>query len=170
MATKTNADLRYERFAREFVVDHNGKQAAIRAGYSERSAESQASRLLRYAKVRQIIKKLEAKTNKGLDLQVDRIKLEVARVAYFNVKNAFDERGNPIPIHQMPDDVAAGIAVLKFDPKGRIREIRGWDKNSGLVSAMKHTGMFGKDNDQVGKSIARVIVIPAKKPAGQGAG
>jgi len=39
-------------FVREYVVDKNGKQAAIRAGYSPKTAEVQASRLLSYAKVR----------------------------------------------------------------------------------------------------------------------
>ena len=39
-------------FVREYAVDKNGKQAAIRAGYSPKTAEAQASRLLSYAKVR----------------------------------------------------------------------------------------------------------------------
>jgi phage terminase small subunit len=39
-------------FVREYVVDKNGKQAAIRAGYSPASAEMQASRLLSKEKVR----------------------------------------------------------------------------------------------------------------------
>ena len=40
-----------QRFAEEFLVDLNGKQAAIRAGYSPRSAEVTASRLLSDANV-----------------------------------------------------------------------------------------------------------------------
>ncbi len=35
-----------EKFCREYVLDYNGTQAAIRAGYSEKTARSQASRLL----------------------------------------------------------------------------------------------------------------------------
>lgn len=35
-----------DRFCREYVVDYNGTQAAIRAGYSKKTARSQASRLL----------------------------------------------------------------------------------------------------------------------------
>ncbi len=42
-------------FVREYLVDHNATQAAIRAGYSARSAESQGSRLLRNAKVAQAV-------------------------------------------------------------------------------------------------------------------
>ena len=40
------------RFVDEYQVDLNGTQAAIRAGYSERTAAQQASRLLRNVKVR----------------------------------------------------------------------------------------------------------------------
>jgi len=42
-------------FCAEYVKDRNAKQAAIRAGYSERTAESQGSRLLRNAKVAQFV-------------------------------------------------------------------------------------------------------------------
>jgi phage terminase small subunit len=44
------------RFVEEYIVDLNGKRAAIRAGYSPKTAEVQASRLLRYAQVRMAIK------------------------------------------------------------------------------------------------------------------
>ena len=42
-------------FVAEYLVDRNGKQAAIRAGYSPRSAEMQASRLRRIDKVQAAI-------------------------------------------------------------------------------------------------------------------
>lgn len=40
------------RFVHEYLIDLSGKEAAIRAGYSERTAASQASRLLRDPDVR----------------------------------------------------------------------------------------------------------------------
>lgn len=49
---------RYRIFAREYLVDLNGKRAAIAAGYSKRSAEVTASRLLRKSRVQKIIRKL----------------------------------------------------------------------------------------------------------------
>jgi len=45
-------------FCQEYIIDLNGKQAAIRAGYSKKSAQEQASRLLSYAKVQQELEKL----------------------------------------------------------------------------------------------------------------
>ena len=44
-----------QRFADEYLIDLNATQAAIRAGYSPKSAEQQGSRLLRNAKVRAYI-------------------------------------------------------------------------------------------------------------------
>jgi len=52
---------RQEAFVREYLVDSNGKAAAIRAGYSANTAESQASRLLRNAKVASAVQAGKAK-------------------------------------------------------------------------------------------------------------
>jgi phage terminase small subunit len=46
---------RRSRFAKEYCIDYNGTQAAIRAGYAANSAHVEASRLLKIAKVREAI-------------------------------------------------------------------------------------------------------------------
>ena len=43
------------RFVEEYLIDLNATQAAIRAGYSARTAEQQGTRLLRYAQVSQAV-------------------------------------------------------------------------------------------------------------------
>lgn len=53
-------------FVQEYMRSGNGKHAAIAAGYSERSAESQASRMLRDAKVKQYLNKKEANLDRDL--------------------------------------------------------------------------------------------------------
>ena len=55
-AVPTELTLKQSRFVEEFLVDLNGKQAAIRTGYSPRTAEVQASRLLSNAKVDAAVK------------------------------------------------------------------------------------------------------------------
>lgn len=50
-----------EKFCREWIKDGNGKQAAIRAGYSPKSATEQGSRLLSYANVQNRIAELMSK-------------------------------------------------------------------------------------------------------------
>ncbi len=50
-------------FITEYMKDKNGTQAAIRAGYSERSAYSQASDLL---KIPEIMQEIEARQNAAM--------------------------------------------------------------------------------------------------------
>ena len=49
-------------FCREYVVDHNGTQAAIRAGYSKKTASTQADQLLHILEVKQEIGRIDAET------------------------------------------------------------------------------------------------------------
>lgn len=58
-------------FCREYVVDYNGKQAAIRAGYAEGSAEVAASRLLSQDKVLSYVRELQAEQTKRLAISAD---------------------------------------------------------------------------------------------------
>jgi phage terminase small subunit len=58
-------------FIAEYMVDLNGKQAAIRAGYSEKTAEVQASRLLSNAKVAAEVERRSEKRQKKLGLSAD---------------------------------------------------------------------------------------------------
>ena len=51
-------------FAKEYLVDHNATQAAVRAGYSVRTAKQQGSRLLTYVDVQEEIALLEATQQK----------------------------------------------------------------------------------------------------------
>lgn len=57
---KEKAPDRQIQFAQEYVIDFNGKQAAIRAGYAPNSAEVTACKLLRTAKVRSEVERLLA--------------------------------------------------------------------------------------------------------------
>ena len=45
MAEEKKLSGKEERFCQEYIVDYNATKAAIRAGYSERSAETQVALL-----------------------------------------------------------------------------------------------------------------------------
>ena len=55
-----------ERFCQEYIIDYIGKEAAIRAGYSEDSAKQQAYRLLQREDVRERIFQLQEEKVKSL--------------------------------------------------------------------------------------------------------
>jgi hypothetical protein len=48
-------NLPQQAFIREYLIDRNGTQAAIRAGYSAKTAYSQAERLLRHVEIRRAV-------------------------------------------------------------------------------------------------------------------
>lgn len=53
-----------ERFCEEYLVDYNATQAAIRAGYKEKSAANQGSRLLKNDEVLARVRELQEEFNK----------------------------------------------------------------------------------------------------------
>ena len=53
-------------FVQEYIKSRNGTQAAIKAGYSPKSAEVQASRLLKNDKIRKHLEKVQDQINRDL--------------------------------------------------------------------------------------------------------
>ena len=68
-----NLTAKQEAFCHEYTVDMNATQAAIRSGYSKRSAEVQGVRLLKNVKVSVYVSDLMAKRNKSADVNAKRI-------------------------------------------------------------------------------------------------
>jgi phage terminase small subunit len=60
-----------DQFVREYLIDLNGTQAAIRAGYSKRTANEQAARLLAKVSVREAIDRAQQERAERLDLDAD---------------------------------------------------------------------------------------------------
>lgn len=56
MVTNTELSEKQIRFVQEYLVDSNGTKAAIRAGYSPKAANQQASRLLTKANIQALLK------------------------------------------------------------------------------------------------------------------
>lgn len=63
-----------QRFVDEYLVDSNATQAAIRAGYSAKTAEQQGSRLLRNVQVAAAIEERGAKLAKKVGTTAERVR------------------------------------------------------------------------------------------------
>jgi len=72
-------------FVSEYLIDRNAKQAAIRAGYSVRTAEVQGSRLLSKDKVKELVDKKTAKLEEKIGLTAEMAMREVKAIATSNV-------------------------------------------------------------------------------------
>lgn len=104
-----------ERFCREFVLDHNGTQAAIRAGYSKQTAAAQASRLLTDVNVQLRVKELDQKVTHNLEITHEMIIAEYAKLAFFNPKKLFDQAGKLMPVNKLDDATAAAVSSFEMD-------------------------------------------------------
>lgn len=121
------------RFCSEYVVDSNGTQAAIRAGYSRRSANPQAARLLAKANISERIATLEADVLQALHLHVVDVRRAVARHihadGHSDVRDYQDDEGNYLPLSKLSESAAlnlSGFEVVKknlVSGDGKVDEI-----------------------------------------------
>ena len=76
---------RQARFVKEYLIDMNGTQAAIRAGYSKHTANEQAARLLAKVSVKAAVEAGAAKQHEQLDLTAQKVLTELLGVGYATV-------------------------------------------------------------------------------------
>lgn len=69
-------------FVKQYVLDHNGAQAAIRAGYAANSARVSASRLLTNDNVIEAINEIENDANIRHEINLDRVIQKLGSIAY----------------------------------------------------------------------------------------
>ncbi len=147
-------------FVREYLVDFNATQAAIRAGYSEKTAGSQGERLLRNAEIQKAIDAGKASVCKRNEVTVDRIVQELERIAFGDLKNSVKWDGNKTVIcasDELSPDVSATIASIEEDerdtPHGTHRKVKvkHWDKLRALELLARYKGMLVDRKEISGK-------------------
>ena len=136
---------RVHKFATEYTKDFNGTQAAIRAGYSKRSAYSTASRLLKRAEVQELLSKaverrtaVAAKAIEVADITADRLYLEAARIAFADLRELYNEQGQLRPVREWPDDIAAAIPGVETVDQNLVA-------GDGVIDRVHKVKRMGKD-------------------------
>jgi phage terminase small subunit len=156
-----------QRFCDEYLIDLNATQAAIRAGYSKKTANEQGARLLVNVSIQKKIFELQKEREKRTEITQDSVLHELALIAFAkasdyarvvekdamvevdgNMVPVLDEDGNqvkyrtvePILTDELTEDQKKAIAVIK---KGRDGfEIKPYSKIQALELLGKHLGMF----------------------------
>jgi len=148
-------------FVKEYLVDLNATQAAIRAGYSAKMADKIGSQLLGKTRVLESVQKAMAERSQRTEITADRVLAEYAKLAFFDPRKFYDDNGCLIPIHELPDDAAACIAGMDVSTErvgkdkdgspefATVRKIKLVDKKGALDSVARHLGMF---NDKLNLS------------------
>ena len=138
-----------ERFCLEYLTDLNATQAAIRAGYSENTANEQGSRMLAKVNVQKRIAELQAERAERLQIQQDDILRELASIAFASPAHYMDvvqvdgtSRILVKPTAEWTEQQKAAVTSIKNTPNGV--EIRLSDKVKALELLGKHLGMFNR--------------------------
>jgi phage terminase small subunit len=125
-------------FVQHYLIDSNATQAAVRAGYSVKTAYSIGEENLRKPEIRAAIDAAMADTAARLGITAERVMRERSRLAFFDPRRLFASNGEPIPIHELDDDTAAALAGLdvheEFAGTGEARVFVGYTKKYKLAS------------------------------------
>lgn len=152
-----------DRFVDEWLIDFNGTQAAIRAGYSPKTAAAAAARLLRNVNIQAEIARRQKDLQRRTEISQDRVVKELARIAFADASDYAcietltyeNEDGTVSPVQivspkdtgALSDDQRAAIAGIKQGANGI--EIKLHDKIKALELLGRHIGMF---NDKLSLS------------------
>lgn len=141
-------------FVQEYLIDLNATQAAIRAGYSKKTAEVIGHENLRKPYISSAIQKAMKKREDRTEITQDRVLEEYAKLAFFDPRKFFNDDGNLKNIVDLDDNTAAcvaGVDVITISSKEnyveQIKKIKITDKKAALDSIAKHLGMFDKDKN-----------------------
>ena len=153
---KAELEPRQERFVQEYLIDLNGTQAYMRAepGTTEKSARTLASRMLAKVNVQKRIAAERAKTAAKLSITRERALAEYAKLAFFDMRQAYHDSGALKMPHELDEDTAAAIAAYetvemdgggKDAPPLQVRKVKWADKRAALDSIMKAQGWNKSD-------------------------
>lgn len=143
------------RFVREFLVDRNATQAAIRAGFSAKTAREQGHALRGKPEIQTLIREAEAQLAERTEITQEMIIRELALIGFANMQDylRIGENGDPfLDFSKLTREQAAPIVEVTVedfkDGRGEdARDVRRVkfklaDKKGALVDLGKHLGMF----------------------------
>lgn len=164
---------RQRQFCEEYLIDLNATQAAIRAGYKEKYAHTNAPKLLQNTTIKAKIDELMAERARRTEITQDRVIKELAIIAFSNAADyaavveremsmevdghmvkLLDDDGNPMMYRtvepvltaELTDEQRRALSVIKKGKDGF--EVKPYDKVRALELLGKHLGMF-KDSVEV---------------------
>ena len=139
---------KHEQLVQEYFVDYNQTMAAIRAGYSSKTAGQIAYELFKKPQIKARVDEIQAQRSKRIGLNADRVLQELARLALIDPSQLVDESTGRISTGATSDDRAAIQSIrvkrttnLKDMTTTEEHEIRLTDKVKALELLTKAMGI-----------------------------
>ena len=141
-----------EMFCKEYITDFNGKQAAIRAGYSENTASVIASENLTKPNVQIFLKTIMKERAKKLEINQEYVLKNILEVQQRCMQHK--------PVMQYDKFEKEYVQVTDINEAGEEVGVYTFDAgnaNKSLDMLAKYTGFYSADNDQ------KCVIIPVIK-------
>jgi phage terminase small subunit len=168
-----------QRFVDEYLIDLNATQAAIRAGYSPKTAGQIGDENLKKPQIAEAIEKAVSERSARTGITADRVLAELAKIGFADIRKAIKwysqanvaaiddpdsealvEEGalrfavqNQVELvssDEIDDATAAAIAEIGQSSTGALK-VKLHDKRAALVDIGKHLGMFKERVELTGK-------------------
>jgi phage terminase small subunit len=156
------------RFVEEYVIDLNGEASAKRAGYHPVYSHE----LLKKPWVREEIAKRQEKASQDTGVTPERVLQEISRIAFCDVREAFNADGTLKAIRTLPDDLARAVSAVEVketrgkEKKGAVRKLRFWAKDRALQQLGQHFKLFTEVHEIRGAEELMRRLNAAKKRIG----
>ena len=147
-------------FVKEYLIDMNATQAAIRAGYSEKSARQIGSETLSYPYIQDAVQKAMEERAGRVDITADMVLQELRKLAFSNMENYMDlDGGRPtLNFNDLTSEQSAAITEVTIDtrheyndgePVAEIEKVKFKlaDKGINLERIGRHLKMFTDKTD-----------------------
>lgn len=155
--TEAKLTAKQSLFVKEYLVDLNATKAAIRAGFSAKTAQEQSSRMLSNVIIQAAIQEEMNKRAEKVGITAERVLNEIAKMAFLDPRKLFDAEGKPLHITALDDDTAASIAGLDVVTTGNqdvgyadVLKIKLADKAKNLELLGRHLKLFTDKVEQAG--------------------
>lgn len=103
---------RQQRFVDEYLSSGNGTRAAIEAGYSERSARSIASELIRKPAIRDELERRQGEMRRRADLTAFLVARHLAAIAFASYGDLYRDDGSPKRGDELDSETRIAIRSL----------------------------------------------------------
>ncbi len=138
--------MKHALFVQEYLKDFNATQAAVRCGYSEKTANFYGPRL--YRKLSSVIDQRKAKVMEKSEMSLEKWVETVSALAMYDPRKLFDVHGNPTEIPELSRLAAMTVAGFEieelYDGRGEDRQKIGYVRKYKLLDRTPYLQMLGK--------------------------
>jgi len=138
-------DERQIKFVEEYIKSLNATDAAIKAGYSEKTARSQGSRLLTNVDIQKAIQQAKAEREERTKIDADYVLKRLVEIDQMDVLDIMDDDGNVKPLRDWPKiwrQYISNIETISMDDgEGWLKKIKWPDKVKNLELLGKHVSV-----------------------------